>query len=146
MLAKRRFRAATATSNPYLPPELLDHFIHHLQDTKDVLKTCRLVSKSWIPGTRRHLFAHIKFCTANDLQSWKSTFPNPPTSPTHYTQTPSIYFFPLSSPRMQDRAARFQAFLALCALRCGRATKTTTDLRPPLSHSMDSQPRLNPPA
>ena len=74
-------------SDPHLPPELLDHIVDHLHDTQDALRNCCLVSKSWIPRTRKHLFADIAFHTTESLQSWKAAFPNPSTSPAHYAKT-----------------------------------------------------------
>jgi hypothetical protein len=81
-------------SNPYLLPELLDLIADLLHDKEDALKNCCLVSKSWIPRTRQHLFANVEFRTAKDLQSWKDTFPDPSTSPAYYTRTLSITFCP----------------------------------------------------
>jgi hypothetical protein len=66
---------------------MLDHVVDHLHDTKDALKDCCLVSKSWIPRSRKHLFANIGFHTAKRLQSWKETFPDPANSPACYTET-----------------------------------------------------------
>jgi hypothetical protein len=69
-----------------LPAEMLDHVADHLHDKPETLKQCCLVSKSWIPRTRKHLFADIKFYTAEKLQSWKATFPDSSTSPARYTK------------------------------------------------------------
>jgi hypothetical protein len=77
-------------SNPHLPEELLDLIVDLLHDTRDALKSCCLISKSWIPRTRKHLFAHIRFYTTTNLQSWKNMFSDPSTSPARYTQTLSI--------------------------------------------------------
>ena len=77
-------------SNPHLPAEMLDRVVDHLYDTKDTLRNCCLVSKSWVPRTRTHLFADISFLTEGCLESWKETFPDPSTSPAHYTKTLSI--------------------------------------------------------
>ena len=74
-------------SNSDLPAEILDHIIDHLHDATDSLKNCSLVSKSWIPRTRKHLFADIKFDTVKCLQSWKEAFPDPSTSPACYAKT-----------------------------------------------------------
>jgi hypothetical protein len=87
-----RVRADATTSetsmpNPYLPPEILDHIVDHLHDTENALRNCCFVSKSWIPRTRKHLFANIGFHTAKRLQSWKETFRDPGTSPARYTKT-----------------------------------------------------------
>jgi hypothetical protein len=73
-------------SDPHLPAEMLDHIVDHLHDTEDALKNCCLVSKSWIPRTRKHLFANIKFQTAKNLRLRKETFPDPSTSPAYYTK------------------------------------------------------------
>ena len=77
-------------SNPHLPPEILDYIVDNvdlLHDTKHALMNCCLVSKSWIPRTRKHLFAHVSFFSLEDLKSWKRVFPDPSTSPACYTQT-----------------------------------------------------------
>jgi hypothetical protein len=77
-------------SNPRLPAEMLDHVVDHLHDTEDALKSCCLVSKSWVPRTRKHLFAVVEFPTENILQSWRETFRDPSTSPACYTKTLSV--------------------------------------------------------
>jgi hypothetical protein len=73
-------------SSPHLPAKTLDHIVDHLYETRDALKKCRLVSKSWIPRTRKHLFASISFHTIKQLESWKETFPDPSTSPAGYAE------------------------------------------------------------
>ena len=80
-------------SIPNLPEELLDHVVDLLRNTRDALKSCCLVSKSWVPRSRKHLFALIKFATLAELQSWKNTFPDPSTSPGCYTKSLSISYF-----------------------------------------------------
>jgi len=74
-------------SNPHLPPELLDRIIDLLHDNPEALEECCLVSKSWIPRTRKHLFANIMFRTQKSLRSWMETFPDPFNSPAHHTHT-----------------------------------------------------------
>ena len=74
-------------SNPRFPAELLDHTVDHLHNERDTLKRCCLVSKSWIPRARKHLFADVEFQAAADLQSWKIMFPDPSTSPARYTKS-----------------------------------------------------------
>ena len=71
-------------SNSHLPAEMLDHVVDHLHDARDALRNCCLVSKSWVPRARKHLFADIWFPTATRIQSWKATFPDPSTSPACY--------------------------------------------------------------
>ena len=80
----------TTMSNPYLPAEMLDHVVDHSYDTKPALRNCCLVSKSWIPHTRRHLFTYVELQTRRNLESWKETFPDPSTSPACYAKTLSI--------------------------------------------------------
>ena len=73
--------------NPPLPAEILDNIIDYLHDNPETLKRCCLVSKSWIPRTRKHLFADVKFHTVTNLQSWKEMFPDPSTSPARYAKS-----------------------------------------------------------
>jgi len=82
-------QAQTTMSNLVLPPEVLDHVVDYL-DTIRALRNCCLVSKSWIPRTRKHLFAEIKFDVEQKLRSWKRTFPDPSTSPACYAKALSI--------------------------------------------------------
>ena len=46
---------------PPFPPEIFDLIIDHLQDEPITLKACCLVSKSWVPRSRMHIFAHVEF-------------------------------------------------------------------------------------
>jgi len=77
-------------SNPTLPPETIDHIVDMLHDTPKTLRNCSLVAKSWVPRTRMHLFADIKFSSSKVLESWKKTFPDPSNSPAFYTLTLSV--------------------------------------------------------
>ena len=74
-------------SSPFLPQELLDHVVDFLHDREGALRNCCLVSQSWIPCTRKHLFADMKFHSADDLESWKEMFPDPSTSPARHART-----------------------------------------------------------
>jgi len=74
-------------TNPYFPPETLDSIIDLLNDEPETLKRCCLVSKSWVPRTRKHLFAHIEFRSPSDLGSWKKAFPDVANSPGYYART-----------------------------------------------------------
>ena len=71
-----------------LPPEVLDLIVDHLCDERTTLKACCLVSKSWIPRTRKYLFAHLRLHhTDRPIQSWKQTFPDPSNSPAHHVSS-----------------------------------------------------------
>jgi hypothetical protein len=74
-------------SVPHLLPEILDYIADLLHAKPETLKRCCLVSKSWIPRTRKHLFADIRFRTKERLKLWKKTFPDPSTSPARYAKT-----------------------------------------------------------
>ena len=76
---------------PYLPRETLDYIIDLLHDEPETLRECFLISRSWIPPTRKHLFAHIKFRSVVDLESWKKIFLNPSNSPAYHTHTLSVH-------------------------------------------------------
>ena len=83
-------KSPTAMSRPPLAPELLDHIVDFLHNSRDALKSCCLVSKQWIHRTREHLFSRIHFYDAEDLEAWKNTFPDPSTAPAYHTRTLSI--------------------------------------------------------
>ena len=74
-------------SNPHLPVELVDDIVELLYGSKDALKSCCLVSKSRISRVHKHLFAGVNFSGTKDLESWKTAFSDPSTSPARYTRT-----------------------------------------------------------
>ena len=79
-----------------LLPDIFDIIVDDLCDDPPTLEACCLVSKSWIPRTRKHLFAHIEFgATEPPIQVWKKAFPDPSNSPAHYTRNLSIYGVPV---------------------------------------------------
>ena len=83
-------RGQTAMSST-LPPEILDLIIDHLRGETTTLRACCLVSKPWIPRTRKHLFAHVKFYTQKShIERWKEIFPDPSNSPAYHTRYLSI--------------------------------------------------------
>ena len=79
-------------SHPVLPPEMLDSIVDLLCHEPKTLRQCCLVSKSWVPRTRKYLFAVIKFPTPSHIEAWKRTFPVPSDSPAHYTHALTIRF------------------------------------------------------
>jgi len=84
------FWTETAMSNPhrsYLPPEILDRIVDYLHYQRETLNQCCLVSKSWIPRTRKHLFAELYFSYECDHKAWKKAFPDCSRSPVHHTHT-----------------------------------------------------------
>jgi len=100
-------------SNPrrfYLPLEILDCIVDLLHDKPETLKQCCLVSKSWVPRTRKHLFACIKFSTERDLEAWKKTFPDPASSPAYHTRTLSIRCIHVVTAADAEEGGWIQAF------------------------------------
>ena len=89
--------AQTTMSNPHLPAELLDCIVDFLHDSKTALRNCCLVSKQWIPRTRRHLFSDVRFDTEKMLESWKEMFPDPSTSPGHYARILWVDYFEVTA-------------------------------------------------
>ena len=78
-----------------LPPEIVDLVIDQLRDEPATLRACCLVSKSWIPRARSHLFAHVKFIAQKTpITSWIETFPDPSNSPAHHTRSLTIQRLP----------------------------------------------------
>ena len=78
-----------------LPLEIRDLIIDQLHDEPTTLKACCLVSKSWIPRTRRHLFARVVFDTVDHpFTSWLKIFPDPSNSPARHTRSLSIHRLP----------------------------------------------------
>lgn len=73
-----------------LPPEILDLIVDHLHDQPDTLRACCIVSKSWVPRTRTHLFAHVEFTRESPVGSWAEAFPDPFDSPAHHTRALTI--------------------------------------------------------
>ena len=82
----------TAMSRSLLP-KLLDLIVDHLvHDEPAMLKVCCIVSKLWIPRTRKHLFTHIRhFPPKHSVELWKQTFPDPSNSLARYARTMSPF-------------------------------------------------------
>ena len=76
-------------SRPHFPPEILDHLIDHLYDDPGTLTHCCLVSKSWVPRTRKYLFGHVEF-RGDGYRRWNETFPDPVSSPAYHTHTLTV--------------------------------------------------------
>ena len=78
-----------------LPREIFDLVIDQLRDEPTTLRACCLVSKSWIPRARRHLFAHVAFdAIKQPAELWMKTFPDPSNSPAHHTRGLTICSLP----------------------------------------------------
>ena len=109
----------TAMSNPYLPPEILDCIVDTLRDRPKTLRNCCLVTKSWIPRARKHLFAEIEFFSVEHLESWKKTFPDPFNSPAYHTHTLLVYCPHAVTATDAEDGGWIQAFSRLVHLKVG---------------------------
>ena len=81
------FTQTTMSNYPRLPQELLDLIVDILHDDPELLKQCCLVSKSWIPRSRKHLFARVEILRVRDLLWWDKLWPDPADSPAFHTRT-----------------------------------------------------------
>ncbi|KAF9645585.1 hypothetical protein BDM02DRAFT_3119989 [Thelephora ganbajun] len=102
--AKRPTSAETETIiipvGPRIPQDIIDEILGCLalssgfELTKSLetpLRSCSLVSKSWVPSCRRYLFYTIRF-TARDMAKWLETFPVPKEDPAHYVRKLRLSF------------------------------------------------------
>ena len=81
--AKRPASVKTeAITIPRVPQEIVDEILDHLAADPDhtPFQSCALVSKSWVPSCRRHLFHTVLF-TPSTIHKWAITFPVPEESP-----------------------------------------------------------------
>lgn len=83
----------TTMSSPHLPPETLDYILDLLHDDAETLKDCCLVTKSFVPRTRKHLFSRVELDVPWLVDGWKKTFPDPAISPAYHTRYLFIGFF-----------------------------------------------------
>jgi len=79
-----------------LPPEIHDLIVDHLHDEPTTLKSCCVVSKSWVPRARKYFFARVEFrASKSHIELWKKAFPDPSNSPAYHTRTLYIYGIPV---------------------------------------------------
>lgn len=69
----------------HLPPEILDNILDLLRYDKETLGACCLVSKMFVPRSRKHLFNKVGLDSPGHLLRWKMNFSDPANSPAYYT-------------------------------------------------------------
>ena len=84
------FLSETAMPGLRLPQEITDLIVDLLHNEPRTLKQCCIVSKSWIPRARRHLFRRIQFDCPAQIDAWKATFPDPANSPGQHARSLSV--------------------------------------------------------
>jgi len=133
-------RPTKTAGNPRVPQELVDEVLDHLANDIATLRSCSLVTKSWIYPSRRHLFNSV-FFTASEITKWNSSFPNPEDSPARLVRDLSFCYIEPDVPiDFADRIYHFSNVKKLTLI--GR---TATDLGfisalgqlPPSTHSLD---------
>jgi len=86
--ARRVTAAKTETVTvPRIPQEIIDEILDYFAADSDLsfLRSCALVSKSWVPSCRRHLFHTLEFTPGATLR-WSKTFRVPEKSPARYVK------------------------------------------------------------
>ena len=81
---------AKAITTPRIPQDVIDEVLDHLAVTDRCfrftsLRSCALVSESWVQSCRRHLFHTVVFGCL-DMNSWLVTFPVPEKSPAKHVR------------------------------------------------------------
>ncbi|KAJ7032535.1 hypothetical protein C8F04DRAFT_1107156 [Mycena alexandri] len=66
-----------STSDPILPPEVIDIIIDNLHNHPRTLRACGLVSRNWLGGSRHHLFGRGIYLAARDLETFSSLLQSP---------------------------------------------------------------------
>ncbi|KAJ7609234.1 hypothetical protein DFH06DRAFT_1247660 [Mycena polygramma] len=61
---------------PILPPEVIDLIIDDLHDHSPTLRTCSLVSRNWLGGSRHHLFNRM-YLTGRNLRLFRDLLRSP---------------------------------------------------------------------
>ena len=85
--SKTKRPTSVETKAAVVPQEIVDEILDHLSADSDSrsLQLCTLVSKSWIPSCRRHLFYTTHF-TPKSMVKWIEAFPVPEDSPAHHVR------------------------------------------------------------
>lgn len=113
----------TMMSYSRLPQEITDYVVDLLHDELEALRQCCLVSRSWVPRTRKHLFGTIRFRTTDNLQAWKEAFPNPLDSPGYHTHHLGIHCTKIIA-AVPEECSRIQSFSNVVRLEVWTRTRT----------------------
>ena len=80
------------TTVPIIPQDIIYEIVDHLDTdpySSHTLRSCSLISKSWVAPCRRHLFHAVSF-RLKDTFKWIEVFPVPEQSPAHYVKHLSL--------------------------------------------------------
>lgn len=111
----------SSSTDLILPPEVLNLIIDHLHTEPGPLKSYSLVSKSWVPRTRRHLFGHVEFDSDYGpfLESWMDHFPDPSTSPAHHARVLAFRAYPVIAANATAIISHLRSFCHITRLEVG---------------------------
>ena len=76
------------SSTVVIPEDVINEILYHIvpdPDFRPFLRSCSLVSKSWVVPSQRHLFHTLHF-TGRDMFNWIKTFPAPEMAPAHHVR------------------------------------------------------------
>jgi len=137
VLGNQRLTGPADATMSSLPPEILDLIVDQLHGEPTALKTCCVVSESWVPRARKHLFARIEFhAWICPVERWKEAFPDPSNTPAHHTRTLSIYGDPVITAADVGVGGWIRTFHNFVHLRLQYCTRVP----PPSPHSTDYHP------
>ena len=91
-----------AAPHPRVPQELVEKAIDHLHSVADALGACCLVNKTWVPGSRYHLFYKAGIVNDTQLYAWMNIFPYPAS---HVAE--SVRRLHITHPRMLGDVSKF---------------------------------------
>ena len=117
---------------PRMPQDINDEILNHLAADSDLqsIRSCALISKSWVRLCQRHLFRAIDIdsCT---IDGWFRAFPVPEESPAHLVKDLSVQIE--SNSRVPDEFFEYVArFTGVERLFLGGHTGPLPSLRPSL--------------
>ena len=101
---------------------MLDSIVEFLYGETETLRQCCLVSKSWVPRTRKHLFALIMFPRPDAIEKWKRAFPDQSNSPAHYTHTLVVSCPRAITPEYAAEGGLISTFSRLVRLEVNKST------------------------
>ena len=111
------FLSETTMPGLRLPQEITDLIVDLLHNEPRTLKQCCIVSKSWIPRARRHLFRWIEFDCPAQVDAWKATFPDLANSPGHHARSLSVSCLEVFTIADAGEGSWIQAFSNVVQLR-----------------------------
>lgn len=122
-----------------MPTEIIDEIIEYIRYDIYCLRSCALISKSWTPSCRRHIFATVAFDGPFDLMRWSNSISPAPDGPHIYTRNLTISNRHLEEGcyRLPDSLARFLQHLFLfcnvqnLVIECSATQKTIDKISVP---------------